>query len=222
MSQPEPPQQDAMIEAWREDRYGLVLFLLVLVALLSPLTGIRSATILGALAMAAVVARIAKKSKPPPFMRKVLMAGAWLMVLAAVFATVLDEARVRSLVMVVIGVVLSAAPILILRDIVNRPSVSTQSIIGAISVYVLFGIVFAFWYVAVDNFPNTDVFAEGEVGPGTHIYFSYVTLTTLGYGDLSPVGYVPRALVVFESLLGQIFLVTLVARLVTMLGVTRD
>jgi hypothetical protein len=59
------------------------------------------------------------------------------------------------------------------------------------------------------------------VQPGPHqeseyLYFSFVTLTTLGFGDLSPAVGLPQALVALEALLGQVFLVTLVARLVTL------
>ena len=48
------------------------------------------------------------------------------------------------------------------------------------------------------------------------MYFSFVTLTTLGFGDLSPSVGLPQALTALEALLGQVFLVTLVARLVTL------
>ena len=51
-----------------------------------------------------------------------------------------------------------------------------------------------------------------------YLYFSFVTLTTLGFGDLSPSVGLPQALTVLEALLGQVFLVTLVARLVTLWG----
>jgi hypothetical protein len=59
------------------------------------------------------------------------------------------------------------------------------------------------------------------VQPGTHsqseyLYFSFVALTTLGFGDLSPSVGLPQALTALEALFGQVFLVTLVARLVTL------
>jgi voltage-gated potassium channel len=60
---------------------------------------------------------------------------------------------------------------------------------------------------------------DREHGPGggrEFLYFSFVALTTLGFGDLSPSEGLPQALTVLEALVGQIFLVTLVARLVTL------
>jgi hypothetical protein len=69
----------------------------------------------------------------------------------------------------------------------------------------------------VNELRETPFFAQ----PGTrvqseYLYFSFVALTTLGFGDLSPSVGLPQALTVLEALLGQIFLVTLVARLVTL------
>ena len=55
-------------------------------------------------------------------------------------------------------------------------------------------------------------------GQSEYLYFSFVTLTTLGFGDLSPDVGLPQALTVFEALTGQVFLVTMVARLVTLWG----
>lgn len=56
----------------------------------------------------------------------------------------------------------------------------------------------------------------GEHAQSEYLYFSFVALTTLGFGDLSPSVGPPQALTVLEALLGNVFLVTLVARLVTL------
>ena len=53
------------------------------------------------------------------------------------------------------------------------------------------------------------------------LYFSFVTLTTLGYGDFTPATDIGKVMVTFEALIGQVFLVTLVARLVSMYGIRR-
>ena len=79
------------------------------------------------------------------------------------------------------------------------------------------GLLFAFAYLALDPLLDGPFFAQ----PGPHqeseyLYFSFVTLTTLGFGDLSPAVGLPQALTALEALLGQVFLVTLVARLVTL------
>jgi hypothetical protein len=82
---------------------------------------------------------------------------------------------------------------------------------------VLLGLLFSFVYLAVEELGDGTFFAQ----PGPHqqseyVYFSFVALTTLGFGDLSPSVGLPQALTVMEALIGQVFLVTLVARLVTL------
>ena len=101
----------------------------------------------------------------------------------------------------------------------HRPPqrVTAETILGATCAYILFGLLFAFVYLALGELRDAPFFAQ----PGPHeaseyIYFSFVALTTLGFGDLSPAVGLPQALTVIEALLGSVFLVTLVARLVTL------
>ncbi len=82
--------------------------------------------------------------------------------------------------------------------------------------YVLIGLLYAFLYLAVADFRDTFFAQPGAHEQSEYLYFSFVTLTTLGFGDLSPAPGLPQALTVSEALLGNIFLVTLVARLVTL------
>jgi voltage-gated potassium channel Kch len=56
------------------------------------------------------------------------------------------------------------------------------------------------------------------VGPGDYTYFSFVTLTTVGYGDITAASDIAKRLVVVEAFIGQVFLITLVARLVSLWG----
>ena len=58
--------------------------------------------------------------------------------------------------------------------------------------------------------------------PGDFMYFSFITLTTVGYGDLTPFTDAARSAAVFEAVLGQVFLATAVARIVSLLGSRRD
>ena len=72
-------------------------------------------------------------------------------------------------------------------------------------------------YLAVNEFRDAPFFAQpGEHGQSEYLYFSFVVLTTLGFGDLSPSVGLPQALTALEALAGSIFIVTLVARLVTL------
>jgi voltage-gated potassium channel len=104
-----------------------------------------------------------------------------------------------------------------IRRVVEHRRVTHETVLGALCAYVLLGLLFAFVYLAVEELDDASFFAQ----PGPHqqseyVYFSFVSLTTLGFGDLSPSVGLPQALTVLEALCGSIFLVTLVARLVTL------
>jgi hypothetical protein len=107
-------------------------------------------------------------------------------------------------------------PVTISRVLHHR-RVTYETVLGALCAYVLIGLLFAFVYIAVDEFRDSPFFVQpGPHDQGEFLYFSFVALTTLGFGDLSPSEGLPQALTVIEALIGSIFLVTLVARLVTL------
>jgi voltage-gated potassium channel len=112
--------------------------------------------------------------------------------------------------------VTATLPITLYRVLHHR-RVTTETILGALCSFVLLGLLFAFLYLAISELRSAPFFTQ----PGPHqqseyMYFSFVVLTTLGFGDLSPSVGLPQALVAIEALVGSVFLVTLVARLVTL------
>jgi hypothetical protein len=99
--------------------------------------------------------------------------------------------------------------------VVDQRGVNKQSVLGAISIYVLIGMFFVYVYGAIAALGSGDFFAQGTDGtPSVRLYFSYVTLATLGYGDYTPAGDLGHTLAVVEALVGQLYLVTVVALLV--------
>jgi ion channel len=114
--------------------------------------------------------------------------------------------------------VTATLPITLAR-VVRHRRVTYETVLGALCSYVLVGLLFAFLYLAVDGLRADPFFAQpGEHLQSEYVYFSFVSLTTLGFGDLSPSVGLPQALTALEALLGQVFLVTMVARLVTLWG----
>jgi hypothetical protein len=104
-----------------------------------------------------------------------------------------------------------------LSRVLHHRRVTHETVLGALCTYVLLGLLFAFVYLAVDDLGVETFFAQaGTHRQSEYLYFSFVTLTTLGFGDLSPAVGLPQALVALEALLGQVFLVTLVSRLVAL------
>jgi hypothetical protein len=115
------------------------------------------------------------------------------------------------------GLLVTATLPVTLRRILKHRRVTRETVLGALCAYVLVGLLFAFMYLAVNEFRSEPFFAQtGPHVQSEYLYFSFVALTTLGFGDLSPAVGLPQALTVLEALFGQVFLVTLVARLVTL------
>jgi ion channel len=113
------------------------------------------------------------------------------------------------------GLILLLTAVLIVRRVLARPTVTVQSIYGALSAYLIIGLMFASFYAAAQALGPAAFFASHQPGnTQTFQYFSFTTLTTLGYGDFTAAGNGGRALAVIEALTGQVFLATLVARLV--------
>jgi Ion channel len=113
------------------------------------------------------------------------------------------------------AIMLLFAVVLIIRRVIEQPDVSLQSIFGAVSAYMILGLMFAAVYAAVYRFSGTFFVQSEHDDLKTFQYFSFTTLTTLGYGDYTAAQSGGQAVAVMEALLGQMFLATLVARLVS-------
>jgi voltage-gated potassium channel len=110
----------------------------------------------------------------------------------------------------------------IIRRVRVHVEINMLTILGAVCIYVLLGMSFAFIFECVGEFGSRPFFTAHEAGTRSdYTYFSFVTMATVGYGDLTAQGGLGRAFAVTEGLLGQIYLVTTVAALVGNLGGTR-
>ena len=106
--------------------------------------------------------------------------------------------------------------IVVVRRVLAKPTVTIQSIYGALSAYLIIGLMFAACYAAIEHLGEPDFFAGNQpANTQTFQYFSFTTLTTLGYGDFTAAESGGRSIAVMEAMTGQVFLATLVARLVT-------
>jgi hypothetical protein len=91
--------------------------------------------------------------------------------------------------------------------------VTSDRIKGSISAYFLMGVAWSFLYEIIYLFDST-AFQVDQVGPMTFIYFSYTTLTTLGFGDIVPLNHMAISLTCLQAITGQMYLVIIIARLV--------
>ena len=106
--------------------------------------------------------------------------------------------------------------LVILGDVMRAPRVSSDTIHGAICVYLLIALAWGLSYAWLREMDPTAFRSAADDGLDQMIYFSFVTLTTLGFGDITPLSPAARALTWLEAVIGQIYLVVLVAQLVSL------
>lgn len=114
------------------------------------------------------------------------------------------------------AMVIGTAIVMVLRRIAGHDQVTLSTVLGAVLAYTLLAFLFSSLYHAIDILSTEPFFAQGKAPEADYLYFSFVTLTTLGYGDLSPALEIGKRLIVLEALLGEVFLVVLVARMVSL------
>jgi Ion channel len=123
------------------------------------------------------------------------------------------------------ALLVALAPGSIIRGVivdVRRHGVTLHSMFGVLCIYLLVGSLFAFFYGIVASLSSEPFFAQ--TAPETtknFLYFSFVTITTVGYGDLTAASNLGRSLAIAEALTGQIYMVTVVAAIVGGLGSRR-
>jgi len=200
----------------RGDRYGLLLLLLVFSYVISAFAATKYAGLIQtplfvvALLLALRTSRVKKRTA------RIIVTGMLIGTFSAV-AFALGHATDIGLGIANVwtGLVLFTTVVVIIRRILSRPVVSLPSIFGAVSAYMIIGLMFASFYAAIERLGSAPFFAHGAPGDTrTFQYFSFTTLTTLGYGDFTAATNGGRAVAVMEALSGQVFLATLVARLV--------
>ncbi|MFQ5968069.1 MAG: potassium channel family protein [Acidimicrobiia bacterium] len=202
----------------RLDRYltllGLIIITLVLLMLVDfdELESLRrDVALIGVTLLSAgmLVAALWTSGAKPRSVRLAMILGGLAVVTGAI-AAVTDTAYDPPILWVLL---LAIAPVMIVRRIFAHDVVTNESILGAIAAFLLIALAFSFFYLLMDS-PGSSLFGSRE--PSTAFpYFSLVTITTLGYGDLAPVSEPGRALATIEAVIGQIFLVVIIARIVS-------
>jgi hypothetical protein len=205
------------------DSYGLLLVLLVFSYILLAFVG---SSHWGRVALAVAFAGVLLLTLHTSHVR-----GRWIRitaVLAAVTITInvvqaiIDDELVTGLTYLWI-VFLVASPVVILSRILRHPSVDLETILGALCSYMLIGMAFGAVYGMLQQVGSDNFFAQpAPYQQIDFLYFSFIVLTTTGFGDLTPGTGIGKVLVTLEALIGQVFLVTIVASLVASFGFRRQ
>ena len=220
VSKPERPERLSR-RIQRGDSYFL-LFLLLLVTFAmsiistqSPWSRIANAVLTGLTLVAAI--RISHAPR-----RQVLLGwiGLATVVAAGILGEVLQQRVLSAFVSALATVLLLFSIVVILRRLAHSPEVTFETVAGALCVYVIFGLAFASTLYTLSLFANSEFLvagldSHGPITRGDYSYFSFLTVSTLGYGDIVAANPVGRALATLEAVLGQVYLVTTVAWLVS-------
>jgi hypothetical protein len=134
-----------------------------------------------------------------------------------------DRHQAGAVTSLILTILLAITALTILRRILQHRHVHLETLFGAVDVYILIGLLFASLFLGIADASANHHFGSFLAQPGPHpssdyVYLSFITLTTVGFGDVTPHTELARSVVVLEALMGQIFLVTLVARLVALFG----
>jgi hypothetical protein len=201
-------------------RYGIVLLLLLatFIFLAAGPTGdwvplvsviLQGATLLAAFTASGVSRRLWR-------LALAVVIGAFVSALVAIF---FGGDKLNGTLFLVNLLLVGAAPVVIINSLVRRRVIDLRTVLGAVCVYVLIGMMWSFAFTAVGTIDSDPFFAQqAHATVADYLYFSFVTLTTTGYGDLTAAQALGRALAVLEALIGQLYLVTVVAVIVTRLG----
>jgi hypothetical protein len=202
-------------------RYGLLLgttlVLLAVQGIAAPSPG--QQVVVSVLAGASVLLAFRAADLAPRMIRLALALGALVVVLSIMRATVggMSDGAAR---LFNAGLVALGPPAVgVVRDLRTSGRVRMEAVSGVLSLYMLLGMLFAFVYGAIDRLADDPFFSGADEATISRcLYFSFTTLTTVGYGDLVAASNLGRTLAIFEALLGQIYLVTVVSLIVSNLG----
>lgn len=200
------------------DAFGLVLLLVLLTYVLTSLLENHgwSAVLLTLATSATSVVALTSSHAHVRVVRVALLLSALTVVLAGISAAAGGQTWLNFASLIQVSM-LAIAMGAVLRRVVMTPNVGSRTILGALSVYTVLGLLFTFVYGAIDRIQGGPFFVGVTHPHGSDfIFFSYTTLTTTGYGDLVPGGQPGQMISGFEMMAGQIFLVTLVAGLVSL------
>lgn len=202
------------------DHFAL-LFLLLLTTLL--LTGVDGRLARTAAAFVNSVVLVIALDAGTPRLSKVRIAGTVaLAALGWVTASAFDaDEVVGASGWLVQAFILGLITVAVLRQILRHEQVTLQTIAGALSIYVLIGLFFGMVYGAVEATTDEVMLMAADGSREDPVYYSLVTLTTVGFGDVTSMSGLVRRISMVQAIIGQVFLATMVARVVSLYSARR-
>ena len=214
-----PRRRGSLSERIRgEDAYGVLLLLIFVTLLASALVDLRLVSVATVLLQGLALLFAQWTSRVRPRVLRISAAAVLVGAVVSAVGTLPDHERLVRLDLIVSAVLAAGTILIIVRRIGLHPAISGATILAAVCVYLLIGMLFADIFHIIGAF-SPPFFARGGHGSATNfLYYSYSTLATVGYGDLTAERALGRMLSVTEALIGQLYLVTIVALAVGNIG----
>jgi hypothetical protein len=207
---------------WALDSYGLLL-LMIMVSLVVGSIGLYSHGDLLAVLRTLILAGTFLFALHTSDAKRSMYYASFVLIVAAIVASVIVSSGTKTgdaVDSVTAFLLVLGALFTILRRFAVHPVITGQSVLAAICVYLLIGLGYAAVYGFIGAIDPTGLFGpqNGAQTSVVRLYYSFITLTTVGYGDFVPYADSTRMIAVTEALVGQVYLVTIVALLVSHVG----
>jgi hypothetical protein len=212
---PGHPNENGVIPL--RERYGLILGLILAAYVVTGVEQTPLVVLLNSLIWGVVLLAALWSPGLPAVLRRIGLGATLVLFVSAITLGWLDSAAAEGWRALVLAVAQMAALLAILNRVLRHQTVRLQTVMGGVAAYALLAFVMAAVYFGVDQLTASD-FLGGVTSQGDYTYFSFVVMTTVGFGDITPVSDVAKRLVVIEAFVGQVFIVTFVARLVSLWG----
>ena len=157
-------------------------------------------------------------SRAHPRTIRIVAALTLVAVLGVLWSASLDGKVAHAAPFLVAAALALGAPFVIIRRLVQQAEIDFRTVAGALCIYLLAGLFCALVYGSMNVLQKPFFVQPGTGGSADYVYYSFVTLTTVGYGDLTSRTNIGHISSIFESLFGQLYLVSVVALLVANLG----
>jgi len=204
-------------------RYGISLLLIltsIIVQIAAPETQMGRVVVVALYGLTLTTAMVAADS--PPTLIRIARIVVTILILGSAGLTLglpdvgVWTTRISTLILVFVapGVIIRG----LIRHGVEEGIVTVQTMFGVLCLYLLLGLAFAAVYNVAAGLDGGTFFIDGDPTISNFLFFSFSTLTTTGYGNLIPLHGFGKSMATLESLLGQVYLVTVVATIVGNLG----
>lgn len=204
------------VQPYLRHRYAILFYTLLLTMVAAPvlsalkLSGTLFESLVAASLLAAIIPAGSVRSRP---ILLVFLIVAWL---ARPLTDWLGHRVLSAMTMGIWTLIGLLTTVAALRFAMDATKVDAEHLYAALSAYLLAGTCFGLLYWVLEQMQSGTFAASGEFSQTSAMYFSFVTLATLGYGDIAPRADVARGLAIIEGVGGQLFLAVLVARLVSL------